>query len=231
MEMESSPRGFARLKDLFLLRELLSYSHLQWQPPELWQSDLEWFRLLPIQYGSIPHAWGFSCKNHTSGHRLGQESVQEHHNLVMAAVLVPPVIGVAIIYTQDGKGVRLFGHYLPQTACASNPLSLSLVAANVKCATKRMTVTAILVLGYCAGNISGPQFFFISEAPRYATRFRAVFSTFALAVVAALAFLFYMMWKNKWRAAAMGSSNRADLLEESSADITDFETENFSYKL
>lgn len=112
---------------------------------------------------------------------------------LIAGVLVPPVIGAAIIYTQKAKGVRLFGYYLLQTAYASNPLSLGLVATNFKGATKKMTVTALLFMGYCAGNISGPHFFITTEAPGYVTGFRAVMSTFALAIVAALLLRAYMI--------------------------------------
>ncbi len=52
------------------------------------------------------------------------------------------------------------------TGFASNPLSLSLIATNFKGATKKMTVTAVLFVGYCIGNIAGPQFLKSTEAPK-----------------------------------------------------------------
>ncbi|RDW56661.1 hypothetical protein BP6252_14074 [Coleophoma cylindrospora] len=150
---------------------------------------------------------------------------------LIAAVLVPPVIGGAIIYTQNGRGVRLFGYYLLQTAYASNPLALSLVATNFKGATKKMTVTAVLFIGYCAGNISGPHFFITKEAPRYATGFRAVFSTFALAIVITLLLRTYLVWKNLKSAQEPANADSIDVNQLVEEDITDWEAKGFIYRL
>jgi hypothetical protein len=46
-------------------------------------------------------------------------------------------------------------------------LMLSLAASNIAGFTKKSTVMAMIFLGYCAGNLSGPQFFISTEAPDY----------------------------------------------------------------
>lgn len=51
-----------------------------------------------------------------------------------------------------------------QTGPAGIPLTLGLLSANYKGVTKKMTVTAVLFVTYCAGNIAGPQTFKDSEA-------------------------------------------------------------------
>ena len=150
---------------------------------------------------------------------------------LISGVSVPPVVGAAIIYTQDGKGVRLFGYYLLQTAYASNPLALGLVTSNFKGATKKMTVTAILFLGYCVGNISGPQFFITKEAPKYGTGFRAVISTFALAVAITLLFRVYLLWKHRSNGQRTSEENPPGVDEMLEADITDFEAKHFIYRM
>ena len=150
---------------------------------------------------------------------------------IIAAVLVPPVVGAAIIYTQESKGVRLFGYYLLQTAYASNPLALSLVASNFKGATKKMTVTAILFIGYCVGNIAGPQFFRTREAPRYQTGFQAVLSTFALAIVVTLLMRAYLVWQNRSKAGTAASQDAHEVENAEEADITDKEMRGFTYRL
>lgn len=150
---------------------------------------------------------------------------------LIAIVLCPPVIGAAIIYTQDGRGVRLFGYYLLQTAYASNPLSLGLVASNCSGATKKMTVTAILFLGYCAGNIVGPQFFITSEAPLYPTGFRAIMSCFALTILAAFILRVYLIRQNRSRQQAANETGVPNTLVEGDTDITDFEIKDFVYRL
>ena len=152
---------------------------------------------------------------------------------LIAAVLLPPVVGSAIIYSLDGKGIRLFGYYLLQTGYASNPLALGLVACNTKGATKKMTVTAILFLVYCAGNIAGPQFFKAVEAPRYATGFRAVMVCFGLAMITPLVLRAYLVWKNKSRGIEVEVA-RDDIQTfsvENSEDLTDWETKGFVYRL
>lgn len=44
---------------------------------------------------------------------------------------------------------------------------LSLIATNVAGYTKKTTVAALYLIGYCVGNIIGPQVFRPKDAPRY----------------------------------------------------------------
>jgi len=102
---------------------------------------------------------------------------------LIIAVVVPPVVGSAIIFSEKTKGLRLFAYYLLQTGPGALPLVLGLISANYKGVTKKMTVTAILFVTYCAGNIAGPQTFKSSEKSRLVFAFdscprRAVLSNF-----------------------------------------------------
>jgi hypothetical protein len=66
------------------------------------------------------------------------------------------------------------GRYIGILLCASCanvfPMMLSLISSNVAGFTKKSTVNAVFFVGYCAGNIAGPQFFIPSEAPKYSVR-------------------------------------------------------------
>lgn len=66
------------------------------------------------------------------------------------------------------------GRYIGLILCASCanvfPMMLSLISSNVAGFTKKSTVNAVFFLGYCAGNIAGPQFFIPTEAPKYGVR-------------------------------------------------------------
>ena len=108
---------------------------------------------------------------------------------LIIAVVVPPVVGSALIFSEKARGVRLFAYYCVshsvlcsrcrilrcvetddlklQTGPSAIPLTLGLLSANFKGVTKKMTITAILFVTYCAGNIAGPQTFISSEAKRY----------------------------------------------------------------
>lgn len=131
--------------------------------------------------------------------------------LLIVAVVLPCVVGSAIIYSRAHivLGVQLFGYFLLSTGPAAMPLAMSLVQSNYRGVTKKMTVTAMLFLGYCAGNISGPQFFLSSEAPTYNTAFRTIMICYALAVILALSLRFYLQWTNARRTREEGFEGSA----------------------
>lgn len=62
---------------------------------------------------------------------------------------------------------RLFGYYLTQASPTPFVALLSLISTNVAGWTKKTTVAALYLIGYCAGNIIGPQTFLPKDAPRY----------------------------------------------------------------
>lgn len=72
---------------------------------------------------------------------------------LICAVVLCPVAGSAIIYSSGpSQGVKLFAYYLLSTGPSALPLSMSLISVNYKGSTKKMTMTAILFLAYCAGE-------------------------------------------------------------------------------
>lgn len=62
---------------------------------------------------------------------------------------------------------RLFGYYLTQASPTPFVALLSLISSNVAGYTKKTTVAAMYLIGYCVGNIIGPQTFRPKDAPRY----------------------------------------------------------------
>lgn len=158
---------------------------------------------------------------------------------LIVAVVIPPIVGSAIIYKSHGKGVRLFAYYCLQTGPACIPLLLGLIAANYKGITKKMTITAILFVTYCAGNIAGPQTFLSSEAKQgYPTAFEAIMSCYALVVVFALGLRVYLIGANRRRDRTEGVVDlnatvdfERELTEGDYEDITDFNTPGFRYRI
>lgn len=163
---------------------------------------------------------------------------------LICIVVIFPVIGSAIIYTGASKGVKLFAYYLLSFGPGGIPLLLSLVGANYKGSTKKLTVTAVLFIAYCAGNIAGPQLFKESEAPHYNTAFEAIMISYALVVVLSLGLRFYLMWTNNQRDQTEGlvqsslEATAVQSLEEQLAveideheDLTDMKTKGFRYRM
>ncbi|KAK8022644.1 hypothetical protein PG993_013411 [Apiospora rasikravindrae] len=123
-------------------------------------------------------------------------------NCVLAApIVLPPVVGSALIGKREAlpHGVALFGYFLLSTGPAALPLLLSLVQVNFRGVTKKGTMTAIVFVAYCTGNIVGPQLFRESEAPGYTTAFRAIMVCYALVVCLSLGLRFYLQWMNARR--------------------------------
>ncbi|EEH09317.1 allantoate permease [Histoplasma capsulatum G186AR] len=160
---------------------------------------------------------------------------------LICGIVAFPVAGSAIIYSNVSKGVKLFGYYLMSPGPAALPLAMSLVAVNYKGSTKKMTMTAILFVAYCAGNIAGPQFFISAEAPHYPTAFRAILVCYSLVVVSALALRFYLNCLNRKRdekervPAVENESGMANKInptsgEEEEEELTDFHARGFRYR-
>ncbi len=180
--------------------------------------------------------------------------------LLIIAVILPCVIGSAIIYSRAHvvHEIQLFGYFLLSTGPAAMPLAMSLVQANYRGVTKKMTMTALLFLAYCAGNISGPQFFLSREAPTYDTAFRTIMICYSLAALLALSLRLYLQWMNARRvrvegfvgsagnAGAVGGGkvldvdqsarnvaqmvNQVELVSTDYEDITDWKTPGFRYR-
>ncbi|KAG5926565.1 hypothetical protein E4U42_003160 [Claviceps africana] len=183
------------------------------------------------------------------------------HCLLIVAVVVPCVVGAAVIYCRSDlspPGAQLFAYFLLATGPAAMPLAMSLVQANFRGVTKKMTMTAMQLIAYCAGNIVGPQLFRQREAPTYDSAFRGIMICYALAVVLALVLRFYLQWVNAGRvrqegfqgsAGAAGAeaggdktmqlrpgdvdevATRVQLRPADYEDVTDWEMVGFRYRL
>lgn len=160
--------------------------------------------------------------------------------LVVAAVL-PCVLGSAVIYNRARvpRGMHLVAYFMLSSGPAAMPLNMALVQCNYRGVTKRMTVTGLLFVGFCAGNVAGPQFFREEEGPRYETAFKAIMVSYSLAIVCAAGLRGYLGWLNGKRIAEEGglggvggglvSASGHALLDDE--DLTDWETVGFRYRL
>jgi MFS family permease len=180
--------------------------------------------------------------------------------LLIITVVLPCVTGAAIISQRDSvpHGVQLFAYFLLSTGPAAMPLNMSLVQSNYRGVTKRMTMTAMLFVAYCTGNIAGPHLFRKGEAPHYGTAFRAIMVCYSLVVVLALTLRFYLRWLNLKRtreegfegsassAGALaggkvpevasgkdvaGVATEVQLRPEDYDDVTDWKTIGFRYRM
>ncbi|GAD91572.1 conserved hypothetical protein [Paecilomyces variotii No. 5] len=158
---------------------------------------------------------------------------------LLVTVVIFPVIGSAIIYANMSKGVKLFAYYLLSTGPGALPLSMSLVGVNYKGSTKKLTMSALLFIAYCAGNICGPLFFRPSEAPNYHTAFQAIVICYFLVIVLVLGLRAYLVLVNKRRDEIENRESRDSETESllrdeqgySDDDATDLKTRGFRYRV
>lgn len=87
-----------------------------------------------------------------------------------AAVLVALPVGPDGTDNQWGRLVAL---WLCSFQSVGFSLSLTMVSSNVAGYTKKQLTGAFIFVGYCVGNIIGPQTFIDSEAPFYTSAYIA----------------------------------------------------------
>lgn len=121
--------------------------------------------------------------------------------VTMVCLTLISLLGMALMYALDPNNQegRMAGFCLSLAFSANMPLAMSLITSNVGGFTKRATVNACVLIMYCVGNIVGPQFFSVDEAPRYPRGIKASLAGFCLGSFWMLCLRFYLVWQNKRR--------------------------------
>ncbi|KAF6807831.1 2-ketogluconate transporter [Colletotrichum sojae] len=166
---------------------------------------------------------------------------------VMHAWTIPAIIGTAIIYSippsSSNRIGLLIAFYCTQFYLAEGNLIFSLISRNIAGQTKKSTTLAMTFIGWAAGNMTAPQIFQASDAPRYRKGFTAHFCLYVLFNLFLVLMRFLLVRRNaaKRKAAAAehehasegaGSAGSGDEKIEHSnafADMTDKENPDFRY--
>lgn len=108
--------------------------------------------------------------------------------------------------------------------CATLTLVLQIPSCNLSGYTKRVTGSAFVFLGYCVGNIIGPQAFIASEAPSYPSGCKTLISCNCIQVGLVGALWLLLRRRNATRDKARAGSDEAGSADRQPLmDITDFE--------
>lgn len=162
--------------------------------------------------------------------------------IIMASMQIIALAGCAMVYAAPTtqKWTRMGGIWLFPAYAAGFPLSLSIISSDIAGYTKKTTVLAILFIGYCAGNIIGPQLFIATQAPRYQSAFEGIMICMILAAVSITALRQYMAWENKRRDKEQGvcidpevetTDSAQSRLVRAGIDETDWTNKQFRYFL
>ncbi|SCU80308.1 LADA_0B06414g1_1 [Lachancea dasiensis] len=125
---------------------------------------------------------------------------------------------------------QLAGYYLQGMAVIGWICFISCVSSNTAGHTKKVITGAICMIGYCVGNLIGPQTFVATEAPHYKSAKIAIVVCFVTCLIVTLALFYINVAENKRR------DERNEVLDPSFinsefADLTDFENPEFRYSL
>jgi len=161
------------------------------------------------------------------GDRLGQRILVSMMGLSTALLGVILIVALPL----SNNSGRLAGYYLTQASPTPFVALLSLIATNVAGYTKKTTVAACYLVGYCVGNIIGPQTFRPADAPEY----RPAEITIIVCWGACLLDLAFIWWyckkMNRQKAAQRAEPGYVKLENQEWLDLTDKENPEFTYSL
>ena len=172
--------------------------------------------------------------------------------LIGASGLVISIIGMLLIVALplSNNGGRLAGYYLTQASPTSFVALLSLISTNVAGYTKKTTVAALYLIGYCIGNIIGTTIFFLScskqsvilrctgpqtfrpkDMPRYTPAEITIICCWGACLIDMLFIYWYCRNQNKKRAAIRAQASYRKVENQEWLDLTDGENPEFVYTL
>ncbi|KAI1338675.1 MFS general substrate transporter [Xylariaceae sp. FL0016] len=158
--------------------------------------------------------------------------------LGIVVLMVPTLLGAGLMsFYRSSQGGVLAGIYLINFVVAPLALVYALVGANVQGYTKKVTVNAIVAIGFGIANIIGPQTFLSWEAPGYISAKITIFAVNGGAMVFAILLRLLYGWRNRQRVKAREAeldavrSGRLTIqaLEEREEEETDGHNRAFVY--
>lgn len=126
---------------------------------------------------------------------------------------------------------RLVSYYLTGASATPFVALLSLISSNVAGYTKKTTVAAMFLVGYCVGNIIGPQTFRPSDAPRYVPAEVTMVVCYGVCIVDMYFIYWYCKRQNRKKQEITSAADYVHLQNQEFLDLTDRENPEFLYTL
>lgn len=107
---------------------------------------------------------------------VGAAYIKKSRCIIMMLSSCVSILGWSLVgfLPSDNISGRLCGAYIFSVYAAGFPLALSIISSDVAGFTKKTVVSGLVFLGYCAGNIGGPQGFLSSESPTYPVSYQFI---------------------------------------------------------
>lgn len=160
-------------------------------------------------------------------------------NRMIAAIVAIAItlIGACLLaFATEAKQARMAGYFVQGIAPVGMIACLSLFSSNVAGHTKKLSVNAIYLVGYCVGNLIGPQTFRALDAPSYNPAKITIVACYLVSLFL-LGWFYFSYWNdNRKRDARQAEREKLGMTEPvmenlEFADLTDKENPNFRYAL
>lgn len=157
-----------------------------------------------------------------------------HRMILSLASIFITLIASCLLAFPHSNNAKLSGMYLQAVAPICMICALSCFQSNTAGHTKKVTTTAIYLIGYCVGNLIGPQTFIAAQAPSYTGGKIAIVVCYAvsLLIIGAIYWIYYKrnVQRDK-KIAEMDLSEFKAIQNSEFADLTDMENPTFRYCL
>lgn len=142
-------------------------------------------------------------------------------------------MGMCLLNFTESRGSKLFGYLTFYVATAVSAGICSTISSNVAGSTKKIVVNIFFFVGYCTGNIIGPQTFRADQAPGYSGAKAAMLVSFGVGtlIIVYLYFIYLFRNKEKEKKIAELGDNYVVPGNIAFADLTDKENPEFRYSL
>lgn len=164
---------------------------------------------------------------------LLQHYVPHRMFIAIVATIITLVSACMLAFADKSASARLAGYYLMTVSPVGMICALSCFQSNTAGHTKKIVSNAIFLIGYCVGNLVGPQTFIDSQSPSYTGGKISIVVCYA-ASVGFLAWIYANYYfENKRRDRKMAEmGDKLEEIENSEfADLTDKENPKFRYRL
>ncbi|OCF58623.1 hypothetical protein L486_03112 [Kwoniella mangroviensis CBS 10435] len=158
----------------------------------------------------------------------------KRHLSAMGSCILP-LIGTVLLYKLERNSVALLYLYLCYMYWGPYIVMMGSMYANTGGYTKKLTVYAMSYIGYCVGNIIGPQTFLTKQAPLYVGGVVAMLVCYSAALVLMGLFWLYLRHLNAKKATEYErlktQLESEDQLLSDWQDLTDIKNPRFVYAL
>ncbi|ANB13865.1 allantoate permease [Sugiyamaella lignohabitans] len=130
----------------------------------------------------------------------------------------------------SNHSVQLAGYCLFSMSPLCFICYLSTISSNTAGHTKKVIFSATTLVGYCVGNLIGPQTFIASESPTYKTAKTTIVACYGVSLILIAATYYINRRANRIRD-EKNEKLPDDFVNSEFADLTDFQNPEFRYAL